>query len=169
MAKNWESGTSPSHRWPAWWRTPRGCRGRVKETALTSDPGLFGGMRARAIIAVITAALFALKVVLAAVPMPISGTGGGTPLIPVCTAQGPKWIPADSDGIPQPLKTVSSLCPFCLAFAGLALLLPAAAQLIRRARLGGVSVLWHQQATLLCVAGRPPPSRGPPLLSHQHA
>ena len=166
MADNRGNGAIPLQRSLSWWRTPLGRLGQAGDAATASIMDLFGVSNLRAIIAVTTAVLFALKVFLAAIPMPIGGTGDATLLVPVCTAQGPKWIPADNGGAPDPVKTATSLCPFCVAFAGFALLLPAATQLIRRARLGSISVRWHLQAPLHCRVGRPPPGRGPPLLSH---
>lgn len=131
--------------------------------------GLFTGAAnlpaRRAAISAITLGMFVFRLMLAAIPMAPPPAAADAVLVPICTADGLKWLKIDPDAPAQPSQA-SIDCPLCLAAHGLAmvplsiLVLPLPAE-----RPHPPALAFHREAPILRIAARPPPSRGPPLLS----
>ncbi len=144
----------------------------IAGTWLAGSPvaGLRPSARAtgRRVIGAITALCFVFKILAILLVQPFAMANEGT-WVPICTAQGLKWIEFDSDGKPASGTPLPDRpCPFCLAgTASLPFLLPAAPRLaVPRFRVVTPAQPWAHRAPDLCLAARPPPSRAPPLLSH---
>lgn len=130
--------------------------------------GLCGTLRRprarRAAISALVLSALIIRLMLAATPMPSPGASSGTTLIPICTAEGLKWLPF-SPGIPVKPAKASLDCPLCMAAQGLVLLVPLAILPLPRQAIFFPAYAFHREAPRLRLAARPPPSRGPPVLS----
>ncbi len=111
---------------------------------------------------------FVIRLMLAAVPMPSPTAAPGTTLIPICTAEGLKWLQFSPETPVKPVK-VSIGCPLCLAAQGLSLLVPMAVLPLPRQAIVAAEYAFHREAPRLRIAARPPPSRAPPFLSANEA
>lgn len=133
-------------------------------------PGLRSSARSksRRVVAAIAAFCLGFKILAILFVLPLAPANEGTKVL-ICAAQGLKWIELDGTGKPAsgtPLP--DRACPFCLAgAAGLPFVPPTAPRLaVPRLRVVTPAQPWACGAPELCLAARPPPSRGPPLLSH---
>jgi Protein of unknown function (DUF2946). len=118
----------------------------------------------RAAISALVLSAFVIRLMLAAVPMSSPAAAPGATLIPICTAEGLKWLPFNPGGPVKPAKTGLD-CPLCMAAQGLLLLVPLAVLPLPRQTVVVAEHAFHREAPRLRLAARPPPSRAPPLLS----
>lgn len=109
-------------------------------------------------------AAFVIRLMLAAMPMPSPGAISGATLIPICTAEGLKWLRFDPGAPIKPAKA-SIDCPLCVAAQGFLLLVPLAVLPLPRQAIVVAKYAFHREAPRLRIAARPPPSRAPPVLS----
>lgn len=127
--------------------------------------GTFPRRRAkRAAINGLVLAAFAIRLMLAAMPMPSPAAVAGATLIPICTAEGLKWLRFDPGAPIKPAKA-SIDCPLCVAAQGFLLLVPIAVLPLPRQAIVVAEYAFHREAPRLRIAARPPPSRAPPFLS----
>lgn len=122
----------------------------------------------RATISALVVLAFVSRLMLAAIPMPSAMSAPVLPsatLVPICTAEGLKWLLRDAQHPSTPAKggIDCPLCALCMAAHGLQAVLPAAAAPIPVAITHAGSAVFHRSAPVLRIAARPPPSRGPPL------
>ena len=91
-------------------------------------------------------------------------------LVPICTATGLQWRKLDLPQAPaEPAKKWGPDCPLCRISPGF-VVLPAVAQLSLPVEVScAAGFAFHREAPSLRLAARPPPSRGPPLLSSREA
>ncbi|MBL8666761.1 MAG: DUF2946 family protein [Rhodospirillales bacterium] len=118
----------------------------------------------RAVVSALTLVAFILRLMLMAMPMP-EATAAGM-LVPICTATGLQSRTLDLPKAPaEPAKKGGIDCPLCRIPQGLPVL-PALVELpVPVAVAGTAAFSFHRAAPTLRLAARPPPSRGPPLLS----
>lgn len=107
---------------------------------------------------------FVIRLMLAAMPMPSPAAISGATLIPICTAEGLKWLRFDPGAPIKPAKA-SIDCPLCVAAQGFLLLVPLAVLPLPRQAIVVAEYAFHREAPRLRLAARPPPSRAPPFLS----
>lgn len=120
----------------------------------------------RSFLATFTVLALVLRLVLAATPMSMPEASGGGTLLPICTAEGLKWVSVDPDA-PAPASKPAPSCPFCFAALGfVAALAPSVDTPVAAPVLSGETPSFHRDAPVLRVAARPPPGRGPPDLSN---
>lgn len=119
----------------------------------------------RATISTLVLGVFVIRLMLAAMPMPSPAAAPGVTLIPICTAEGLKWLRFDPGQPVKPSTKAVVDCPLCVAAQGLVLLVPMAVLPLPGQAIVVAEYAFHREAPRLRIAARPPPSRAPPLLS----
>jgi hypothetical protein len=122
----------------------------------------------RRTVATLVVVVFLVRLFGAALLISLASPAAGTSWIPICTADGLKWIELDQSGKPVSDEPPPDRpCPFCTAGAnGSSFLLPAAPWLLVPAiAIAVVKPAWSDRAPGLRLAARPPPSRAPPARS----